>query len=40
MFKKKYNLLNNVVAFSSDNCNTNFGGVSRKGLNNVIAIPN
>jgi hypothetical protein len=36
---KKYNLLNNVV-FSGDNCNTNFGGVSRKGTNNVFAILN
>ncbi|XP_025410915.1 uncharacterized protein LOC112683919 [Sipha flava] len=37
---KKYSLLNNVVAFSGDNCNTNFGGVSRKGTNNVFAILN
>lgn len=36
---KKYNLLKNV-AFSGDSCNTNFGGVLRKGTNNVFAILN
>lgn len=35
---KKHNLLNNV-AFSGDNCNTNFGGISRKSTNNVFALP-
>jgi len=37
---KKYNLFNNVVAFLGDNCNTHFGGVLRKGTNNVLAILN
>jgi len=27
---KKYNLYDKIVAFSGDNCNTNFGGVERK----------
>lgn len=30
---KKYNLLEKVVAFSGDNCNTNFGGLNRSGKN-------
>lgn len=28
-------LLNKLVAFSADNCNTNFGGLNRAGQNNV-----
>lgn len=29
-------LLNNCIAFSGDNCNTNFGGVKRAGTKNVF----
>ena len=32
---KKNNLVQKVVGFCGDNCNTNFGGVKRKGVNNV-----
>lgn len=32
---KKYNILSKCVAFSADNCNTNFGAVNRSGKNNV-----
>lgn len=37
---KKYNLSDKIVAFSGDNCNTNFGGVERKGIKNGYAIIN
>jgi len=37
---KKYNLSVKIVAFLGDNCNTNFGGVERKGIKNVYAIFN
>ncbi|XP_026821678.1 uncharacterized protein LOC113560102 [Rhopalosiphum maidis] len=30
------NLLSKCIAFSGDNCNTNFGGVERRGTNNVF----
>jgi hypothetical protein len=29
-------LLSKCIAFSGDNCNTNFGGVDRRGTNNVF----
>lgn len=29
-------LLSKCIAFSRDNCNTNFGGVERRGTNNVF----
>lgn len=32
---KKNDLVQKVVGFCGDNCNTNFGGVKRKGVNNV-----
>lgn len=35
---KKNNLEDKVVAFCGDNCNTNFGGVLRRGQNNVYAL--
>lgn len=31
-----YNIRNKVVAFCGDNTNCNFGGVSRRGTNNVF----
>jgi hypothetical protein len=31
------NGIEDIVAFCADNANTNFGGVARKGLNNVFA---
>jgi len=37
---KKHKLSDKIVAFSGDNCNTNFGGVLRKGSNNVFSILN
>lgn len=37
---KKYNLSSKIVAFSGNNCNIYFGGVLRKGTNNVFAILN
>lgn len=33
---KKHELENKVAAFCGDNCNTNFGGVNRRGTNNVF----
>lgn len=33
----KYDLEEKIVAFCGDNCNTNFGGVARKGSNNVFS---
>ena len=34
---KKNDLTQKIVAFCGDNCNTNFGGVKRKGKNNVFS---
>lgn len=31
-----WNIVDKICAFGADNCNTNFGGVSRKGKNNVF----
>jgi hypothetical protein len=31
-----WGVLKKVIAFSADNTNTNFGGVSRRGKNNVF----
>ena len=36
--KKKNDLVQKVVGFCGDNCNTNFGGVKRKGVNNVYVL--
>lgn len=33
---KKFNILSKCIAFSGDNCNTNFGGRQRLGTNNVF----
>lgn len=33
---KKFNILSKCIAFSGDNCNTNFGGRQRSGTNNVF----
>jgi citrate lyase gamma subunit len=33
----KYKLSNKIIAFCGDNCNKNFGGAARKGINNVFA---
>jgi hypothetical protein len=33
---KKYDLLDEVIALSADNTNTNLGGAKRKGRNNVF----
>lgn len=33
---KKCNILSKCIAFSGDNCNTNFGGKQRLGTNNVF----
>lgn len=33
---RKHDLLSKCIAFSGDNCNTNFGGVNRAGTNNVF----
>lgn len=33
---KKFNILSKCIAFSGDNCNTNFGGKQRLGTNNVF----
>jgi hypothetical protein len=35
-----YKLSNRMIAFSGDNCNTNFGGVARKGTKNDFMILN
>lgn len=35
---RKFNISQKVIAFSGDNCNTNFGGIKRKGENNVYSI--
>lgn len=37
---KKHMLLNKIIAFSSDNCNTNFRCVLRKGTKNMFSILN
>lgn len=34
---KKYNIVDKCIAFSADNCNTNFGGLRRTGKNNVYS---
>ena len=34
---KKNDLTQKIVAYCGDNCNTNFGGVKRKGKNNVFS---
>lgn len=34
---KKHEIENKVAAFCGDNCNTNFGGVNRRGTNNVYS---
>lgn len=33
---QNYNLKSKCIAFTADNCNTNFGGLRRKGQNNVF----
>lgn len=33
---KAWNVSDKIVAFGADNCPTNFGGISRKGTNNVF----
>ena len=33
---EKYKITEKVTAFCGDNCNTNFGGLARKGKNNVF----
>lgn len=33
---RSWNIADKICAFSADNCNTNFGGVNRKGENNVF----
>lgn len=33
---RKHDLLSKCVAFGGDNCNTNFGGIERQGVNNVF----
>jgi hypothetical protein len=33
---EKYKISEKVIAFCGDNCNTNFGGLARKGKNNVF----
>ena len=33
---EKYKITEKVIAFCGDNCNTNFGGLARKGKNNVF----
>jgi hypothetical protein len=35
---RNFNLFEKCVAFSADNCNTNFGGINRKGNNNIYAL--
>lgn len=34
---RKWKLEDKVIAFSADNCPTNFGGITRRGENNVFA---
>lgn len=34
---KEHDLNKKIIAFCGDNCNTNFGGVKRRGKNNVFA---
>lgn len=33
---RRHDLLSKCIAFSGDNCNTNFGGIERHGTNNVF----
>lgn len=35
---EQFQLKNKCIAFSADNCNTNFGGIKRQGTNNVYNI--
>jgi len=37
---KKWNLMEKCIAFSADNCNTNFGGMHRAGTENVYSLLN
>jgi len=37
---KKWNLMEKRIAFSADNCNTNFGGMRRAGTENVYSLLN
>ena len=34
---KKHHLVDKIIAFCADNCNTNFGGYKRAGTNNVFS---
>lgn len=34
---KSWNVYEKIIAFGADNCATNFGGVTRRGVNNVFA---
>lgn len=36
----KHKLSQKIIAFSGDNCNTNFGGAARRGIKNVFTILN
>ncbi|VVC27326.1 Ribonuclease H-like domain [Cinara cedri] len=36
----KHKLSHKIIAFTSDNCNTNFGGAARRGTKNVLTILN
>lgn len=33
---RQHDLLSKCIAFAGDNCNTNFGGIERHGINNVF----
>lgn len=35
---QEFDLANKCIAFSGDNCNTNFGGINRQGKNNVFTL--
>jgi len=37
---KKWNLMDKCIAFSADNCNTNFGGMRRAGTENIYSLLN
>jgi len=37
---KKWNLIDKCIAFSADNCNTNFGGMRKAGTENVNSLLN
>jgi hypothetical protein len=36
----KHKLSHKIIAFTGDNCNTNFGGAARRGTKNVFTILN